>query len=422
MNISLPYGKGFLTGELPDSRVAGIIRSHLDEYQPTGTEEYLVEQALLNPIESLPLQVLARDAKKIIIIASDHTRPVPSRLLIPPMLREIRIGNPTADVTILIATGCHRNTTKEELRQKFGDDIIRHEKIVIHDCDDSQNLSLLGILPSGGEFRVNRMVAEADLVVSEGFIEPHFFAGFSGGRKSILPGVCSRETIYANHCSKFIADDHARYGRLSNNPIHRDMIFAAKKAKLKFILNVVLNSKHQIIHAFAGDCEKAHLAGTAFLSSLCQAKPLISDIVITSNNGYPLDQNIYQAVKGMATAEMTCREKGVIIIAARCEDGHGGENFFQTFNNDLSPKTILENILRVPQNQTQADQWQSQIFARILSRDTIILISEADSLIVRKMRMLPAHSLEEAVTLADCVLGHSHGNITVVPEGMSCMF
>ena len=422
MQISLPYGNGFLTGELPDARISGMIRSRLDEYQPADSQQELVEQALLHPIESLPLHELARKAQKIVVIASDHTRPVPSRFLIPPMLREIRAGNPGADITILIATGCHRGTTEAELRLKFGDEIYDHEKIVVHDCDDTQNLISLGTLPSGGELILNRLVVEADLVVSEGFIEPHFFAGFSGGRKSILPGIASRKTVYANHCSKFIADSHARYGVLDGNPIHRDMIFAAKKANLRFILNVVINSAHEIIGAFAGDCEKAHLAGTEFLSSLCRAEPLPSDIVITSNNGYPLDQNIYQAVKGMATAEMTCREHGVIIIAARCEDGHGGEGFFRTFDREPSSQAILERILCVPQDQTEADQWQSQIFARILCRNTVILISEADPSVVRSLHMLPACSLEEAVSVADSVLGHSHGTITVVPEGMSCMF
>lgn len=422
MQILLPYGDGFLEGELPDSRVSGIVRSHLDEYRPALSQEELVEQALRTPIGSPALQDLAAGSQKIVIIASDHTRPVPSKFLIPPMLREIRAGNPQADITILIATGCHRGTTQAELRRKFGDEICDREKIVVHDCDDSENLVSLGTLPSGGELIIDRLAAEADLLVSEGFIEPHFFAGFSGGRKSVLPGIAARKTVYANHCSKFIADDHARYGVLEGNPIHRDMIFSARAAKLRFILNVVINSAHEIIGAFAGDCNEAHLAGAEFLSSLCHAEPIESDIVVTSNNGYPLDQNIYQAVKSMATAEMTCRENGVIIVAARCEDGHGGQGFFDTFRNEPSSRAILDRILLVPQDATEADQWQSQIFARILCRNTVILISEAEESMVRALHMLPAHSLEEALRLADSVLGHSHGTITVVPEGMSCLF
>ncbi len=422
MKVSLPYGDGFLKGDLPDSRIAGVVHSHLDEYHPEIPQQQLVEQALRNPIGSPALRDLAKGAKNVVIIASDHTRPVPSKFLIPPMLREIRTGNPHAKITILIATGCHRGTTPEELRKKFGNEIYEQEHIVVHDCDDSENLVSLGILPSGGELIINRLAAEADLLVSEGFIEPHFFAGFSGGRKSILPGIAARKTVYANHCSKFIADKHACYGSLKENPIHRDMIFAARKANLRFILNVVINSNHEIIGAFAGDCDEAHLAGTQFLSSLCSASAIPSDIVITSNNGYPLDQNIYQAVKSMATAYMTCRENGVIITAARCEDGHGGQGFFDTFRNDPSSKAILDRILCVPQDATEADQWQSQIFAQILCRNTVILISEADDSVVRALHMLPAHSLEEAVQIADSVLGNSSGMITVVPEGMSCLF
>lgn len=157
--------------------------------------------------------------KDVVIIASDHTRPVPSKIIMPLMLEEIRKGNPDADITILIATGCHRETAKEELVQKFGKDIVDNEKILVHDCDDTTNLVSLGRLPSGGELIINKIAVEADLLCSEGFIEPHFFAGFSGGRKSVLPGIASRKTVLANHRSAFIADDHARTGILEGNPI-----------------------------------------------------------------------------------------------------------------------------------------------------------------------------------------------------------
>ena len=188
---------------------------------------------------------------------------------------------------------------RQELIEKFGGEIVEHEVIAIHDCAVEADMVTIGTLPSGGSLRINRIAAEADLLISEGFIEPHFFAGFSGGRKSVLPGIAARETVYWNHNAEFIASPFARTGILEGNPIHADMIYAAHTAKLAFICNVVINAKHKVVGAFAGDCEMAHVAGTEFLKGLCQCPKAPADIVITSNNGYPLDQNIYQAVKGM---------------------------------------------------------------------------------------------------------------------------
>ena len=176
----------------------------------------------------------------------------------PAMLDEIRKGNPDADITILIPTGCHRGTTKDELINKFGAEIVKNEKIYIHDCDDRDMLVNIGTLPSGGECEINKIAYEADLLLAEGFIEPHFFAGFSGGRKSVLPGIAGRTTVLANHCSEFIAHPKVRTGILDGNPIHKDMLWAANKAKLKYIVNVVLNGDKDIIYAVAGDTEKAH--------------------------------------------------------------------------------------------------------------------------------------------------------------------
>ena len=195
MKVSFPYGKEFLDLEIPDNRLKGVIVSKLHSYKTEKTQEELVLEAMANPIGSPRLSELAKGKKKVVLIASDHTRPVPSKVIVPPMLREIREGNPDADITILISTGCHRATTRDELINKFGPEIVEKEKIAIHDAVNSEVVSL-GILPSGGELLVNKLVAEADLVVSEGFIEPHFFAGFSGSRKSILPGVASRITEY----------------------------------------------------------------------------------------------------------------------------------------------------------------------------------------------------------------------------------
>lgn len=418
MHISIPYGRTRLCADIPADRICGVLTSSLEQYTPPMGETELVEAALKDPIGSKTLEELSAGKKNIVLIASDHTRPVPSKILVPPMLAAIRRGNPDANITILIATGCHRGTTKAELIEKFGPGIVENERIVIHDCAQADAMVSIGTLPSGGDLRINRIAAEADLLVSEGFIEPHFFAGFSGGRKSVLPGIAARETVYWNHNAEFIASPFARTGILEGNPIHRDMIYAARAAKLAFICNVVINAKHKIMGAFAGDCEQAHLAGTQFLKGLCRAEKAPADIVITTNNGYPLDQNIYQSVKGMTTAEATCREGGVIIMAAACNDGHGGQSFLETLTQALTPAQILEQIQAREKADTLPDQWESQILARILARFSVVLISEADPDMVAAMKMHPAKDMEEALAIAQSLLGRQ-GSITVIPEGIS---
>jgi nickel-dependent lactate racemase len=279
----------------------------------------------------------------------------------------------------------------------------------------------VGILPSGGELYINRLAYEADLLVSEGFIEPHFFAGYSGGRKSVLPGVAARESVLANHCSEFIAHDRARTGVLEGNPIHADMLWAAKAAGLAYIVNVVINESKEAIYAVAGDVEKAHLAGCEFLSGLCQVSPAYADIVISTNGGYPLDQNIYQAVKGMTAAEATVKEGGVIIMLAKSNDGHGGEQFFRQLADESDISKTMTLFLGRGRNETVPDQWQTQIFLRVLQRATVIFVSDAPDDMVRDMHMLPAHSIGEALKMAKEILKNNRPSVTAIPDGVAVM-
>jgi len=420
MKVNFPYGKEFLSLDIPESRLQGVLVSNLHHYEPKADQFALVEEALKNPIGSAPLCELAKGKKNVVLIASDHTRPVPSKAIVPPMLREIRKGNPDADITILIATGCHRETTVEELRSKFGDEIVDTEKIVVHDCDLSP-LAKVGTLPSGGECILNKLVVDADLVVAEGFIEPHFFAGFSGARKSILPGIASRTTVLANHCSEFIAHPCARTGILEGNPIHQDMVWAARAAKLAFIVNVVINEKKEGIFAVAGDIEAAHKVGCDFLSSLCKVDAKPADIAITTNGGYPLDQNIYQAVKGMTAAEATVKKGGVIIMCAKSNDGHGGEGFYHQMADEPDIEKTLATFMARGRNETEADQWQTQIYIRVLQRATVIYVSEAPEEMVKGLHLVPAHSLEEALAMAEELVGSKDATITAIPDGVSVM-
>ena len=419
MQIQLPYGKQTLPLALPKDRVNGVLASGIETYTPALPPGELVRQALENPVGCESLEQLSRGKQKITIIASDHTRPVPSKLLMPPMLAAIRKGNPDAEITILIATGCHRETSRQELLDKFGPEIVEKETIIVHDCDDEENLCLLGTLPSGGACRISRYAAQADLLIAEGFIEPHFFAGYSGGRKSVLPGVAARETVLANHCSEFIAHPAARAGSLKENPIHQDMLWAAEKAGLKFILNVVLDGEKKPIYAVAGDPGQAHAAGCAFLENLCGVPQTPADIVITTNGGYPLDQNIYQAVKGMTAAEATVKPGGVIIMLAASGDGHGGEAFCREMMAGEDMDALMAGILSRGRGETLPDQWQAQIMIRVLQKARVVYISDAPDDLVRRLHMLPAHSLEEAMALAEEILGDPHASVTVIPDGVS---
>lgn len=417
--ISFPYGKEKVQCRFEERQLIGVLRSAIETYKPEADGKALVEKALENPIGSPKLSALARGKKKIVIIASDHTRPVPSKVIMPAMLREIRRYNPEAEITILIATGCHRGTTKAELVGKFGEDIVENETIYIHDCDERAKLVNIGTLPSGGVCEINSIAYEADLLVAEGFIEPHFFAGFSGGRKSVLPGIASRETVLANHCAEFIDHPNARTGVLIENPIHADMIWAAKTAKLAFIVNVVLNAEKEVIYAVAGDLGKAHERGTAFLSSLCGAKAVYADVAISTNGGYPLDQNVYQAVKGMTAAEATVKPGGVIIMLASSGDGTGGAHFYHRLADEKDISKTMASILSRGRKETEPDQWQVQILLRILLRAKVIYVSEMPDAAVEAMHMIPAHSLEQALQKAKQLLGKEDFTITAIPDGVS---
>jgi len=418
IRIKIPYSTGYKEICLDETRVKGILNSGAHQLMVEQSQEELVWKALYHPIQSSRLCDMAKDAKTVLIITSDHTRPVPSKITMPILLEEVRSLNRDVKVKILIATGFHRLSTYDEMVAKFGRDMVEKEDIINHDCRSKENMVFKGILPSGGELWVNSLIDWADLVISEGFIEPHFFAGFSGGRKSILPGIASDKTVLANHCSKFIAHSHARTGILEDNPIHKDMLFAAHAARLSFIMNVVIDSSKRIINAFAGNPDEAHSNGCEFVKQLAEVKAAEADIVITSNGGYPLDQNIYQSVKGMTAAEACVRQDGVIIMVAACSDGHGGEAFYQWFAQTQSPGEVAQKIYRILQSDTVADQWEAQILARVLVKCSVILVTDlCDPQLIKNMHMMHAVSIEEALIMAEAIVGRE-SDITVIPDGV----
>lgn len=418
--IQIPYHTGTMPLHVEEASLEAVLKARIHSYHPAAGEAELVREALEHPIGTPRLRDLAVGKKKVVLVTSDHTRAVPSKITLPILLEEIRAGNPWAEITILIATGLHRPTTEEEQRKMFGDEIVDRERIVVNDAFQPEAFVSLGTLPSGAGFFVNKLAAECDLLVTEGFIEPHFFAGFSGGRKSILPGICAEKTVNENHSFQAIASPYAKAGVLEHNPIHEDMVAAARRVNVQFILNVALGEKKEIIAAFAGDLEQAHEAGVSFIRELSQCPVVKGDIVVTSNGGYPLDQNLYQSPKAVATAEACCKEGAVIIMCCGCADGMGGTHFEKLITMG-TPEEVEAALAKIPPQETIPEQWCPQIYARILRRHEIILVTtHLDHALVKKANMIPASSLDEALELAYEKKGRT-ARVVVIPDGVSVL-
>ena len=415
--ISLPYGQKSVELSIESNNIAGILRIPKPADSTKINEKDIVIKALAEPIGSPPLYRLAQNKQKVVIITSDHTRAVPSKITLPLLLAEIRRGNPHADITVVIATGLHRGMTLEEMRARFGEELFEKERFVNHNAYDTASLTKLGTLPSGSKCEVNTLALNADLLIAEGFIEPHFFAGFSGGRKSVFPGIASQACVNINHSAKAIADPRSITGVLDGNPIHEDMIKAARMANLAFILNVLLNEKKEIIGAFAGDTDKAHRAGCAKLLADAGVEAVKADIVITTNGGYPLDQNLYQCPKCLSSALMCAKKDAVIILAAACEDGLGGENFGRMMQ-EASASVLLKRILATPPEQTVSEQWCVQRFAEALLSYKIILVSSLEKSLVTAMGFLYADTVDNALQQAYEIKGKD-AKATIIPDGVS---
>ena len=418
--IPIPYYTSTLALHVEEENLKAVLTAKMHGFHAEKSQEQLVLDALEHPVDSPRLRTLAEGKRKIVIVTSDHTRAVPSKITLPLLLKEIRSGNPDADITILIATGLHRPTTEEEQRRMFGDAIVDHEKIAINNAFAPEQFVELCVLPSGAVFQVNRLAAECDLLVTEGFVEPHFFAGFSGGRKSILPGICSERTVNENHSYKAVSHPRSNSGMLKDNPIHADMLCAAKAVNVQFIFNVALDGEKKIVAAWAGDLEKAHEAGVAFIRQWSQCPVVTGDIVITSNGGYPLDQNLYQSPKAMATAEACAGEDGVIIMCCSCCDGMGGAHFGQLIQRG-TPDEIDRYLSSIPPEKTIPEQWCTQVCVRVLRKHPVILVTtflSHDE--VRKANMIPASTPDEALEIAYRLKGEQ-ASVVVIPDGVSVL-
>lgn len=334
----------------------------------------------------------------------------------PILLHHIHAAAPEARVRILVATGMHRPSTHEELVNKYGEEIVANEEIVMHVATDDSMMKKIGTLPSGGECIINKIAADCDLLLAEGFIEPHFFAGFSGSRKSVLPGIASYKTIMYNHNGQFVNDSHSRAGNLCHNHVSEDMFAAAEMAHLAFVLNVVLNGKHEVIGSFAGDIHKAHEAGCDFVKSLAGVEPVECEIAITTNGGYPLDQNIYQAVRHVRCRGHASRGRCDHRCRRLCRRSRWRGFYHNIADND--PAEFERACIDRPKDETLPDQWTSQIFARILAHHPVIMVTDlCDHQMLKDMHMTPVNTIEEALKLAFEMKGVD-AKVAVIPDGL----
>ncbi|MBQ7777797.1 MAG: nickel-dependent lactate racemase [Oscillibacter sp.] len=418
MEFQLPYHKGTLPLHVPDANLSHVLTNRAEEFKSDRSEADIVRDALAAPIGTPKLRELATGKNKIMVITSDHTRSMPSGITMPILLEEIRAGAPDAEITIMIATGLHRAMTHQEQVERFGAELVEKERIVVHNAFAADEMRYVCKLPSGADLSINYRALESDLIVSEGFIEPHFFAGFSGGRKSILPGIASQETVNENHSAKAIASPYAATGVLKGNPIHEDMDYAARKVGLAFILNVAMDAEKHIVAAFAGDCVEAHAKGCAFVSDMCGVDKVQSDIVITTNSGYPLDQNLYQTPKGVSTAAACAAEGAVLILGASLCDGIGGTNFEKLMRLGSAQK-IKETVEAIPPKESIPEQWCAQTYAKIMLQYTVIIVTQhMDLRELESMGFLAFASFDEALEKAFELKGRD-ASVTVIPDGVS---
>jgi lactate racemase len=408
-SVKLPYGADYISVNLPDRSSARILTA---KHLPGSKDEPgLIREALRNPIGSRGLTSCVGKDDKVVIITTDNTRHCPDDRILPVILREFNELVPRKNITFIVGLGLHPPLSKEELVKKLGAAVVENYTVLNHDPNDTISL---GTTSFGTPAEVNSRVVQADFRISTGFIEPHFFAGFSGGRKSILPGVSSARSIRHNHSIEMIEHPNSRAGVLAGNPIHEDMVEQAKMAKLDFIVNVMMNPEKQITHVFAGNPWSAHEAACAAEREIVQIELEHKvDISIVSNSGAPLDLDFYQTVKGIDTAYQITRDGGIIIVASACSRGVGAEDFRSLQASAQSPGEVLENLRG---SCSAGAGWQNLILARAQLHHSVYLLSGLKDEEARQMMVTPIHSIEEGLDKAFNNIGKD-ATIAVVPEG-----
>lgn len=371
-------------------------------------------RACATPIASPPLHEAVSSRDRVVIVTSDGTRPVPNRLLIPWLLEELPV--PAGQVTVLIGTGTHRPNTPGEIEAMFGEEVTRRVRIVNHDAFSDTANTAVGRTSAGAPICLNRVYAEADKRIALGFIEPHFFAGFSGGPKAIAPGIASIESILCLHSYDRIGDPKSTWGVIEDNPVHQAIREMAAACPPDFIVNVALNNRKEITAFFAGDCSEAHKAGCAHVHERAMARvPHRFPLVVISNTGFPLDQNLYQSVKGMSAAARIVESGGTVFMAAECADGIPAHGNFGALLADASSVDALDARLCALERPLP-DQWQAQVLVQVRRRCEVCLYSSLSAETARRCLMTPVDDLAQTLHQRLRAIG-PRTPVAVLPEG-----
>lgn len=409
-DISLPFGHGEVSLSIPADNLLGVFEPLPTEV--AGDEAALVRRALDRPIGTPRLRELARPGQRVVIVTSDMTRPCPSDRLLPPVLEELRAaGIPERDISIVIALGLHRPMTPEELEATVGTEVYRRVRVINHNPADTVPL---GVTSRGTPVEIFRPVVEASLRICLGNLEFHYFVGYSGGAKAILPGCASAATVTANHA--MMVRPEAATGRLEGNPVRADIEEGVAMLGVDFILNVLVDGEHRITGAVAGDVTAAHRAGCAWVAERGMVRvPALADIVVAGAGGHPKDVNLYQAQKALDNAPYALREGGIIILVAECPEGCGNRTFQAWMTEGRSPAEILERI----QARFVLGGHKAAAIARVAQSARIFLVAPGvANLPLAGMEHYP--SAQAALDAAFRELGPK-ARVTVLPQAASVL-
>jgi len=411
MKVSLNYGHDSMALEIPDKNYMGTLKpKEVKEVKDPIAE---VRRALANPIGCKKIKELVSSKNKVVILASDITRPSPSSVLLPPIIEELKeAGVSNNQITIVFGLGVHRKQTEEEKKKLVGKDIYSKIKCIDHDIDSCVRI---GTTKRGNEVFIFKEILDADFVIATGNLEYHYFAGFSGGAKALAPGVCGRETIANNH--KHFLEPGAQAGKIEGNPIREEIEEIGEMIDINFMVNAVLNSHKKVVKVVAGDVNKAHREGAEYTSNIFSVKiDTLADIVITSPGGYPKDIDLYQTHKAMENAKLAVKKGGIIIVAGECRDGLGEGKFAEALNGKLSPLELMEEL----KNNFILGRHKASRVANINLNSEIYLVSNLTDEIKKKLFIKNFNSLEEAFSEAIKVQGEE-AKVLVMPYGNSTL-
>jgi nickel-dependent lactate racemase len=410
VDVWLPYGKTEACARIPTKNYLGTVEP---KEKPGVTDAQAeVERALSEPVGTRRLSEIAGPGKTAVIVVDDVTRATPSHLMVPPLLDElVKSGVKEEDITVLFACASHRAVRQDEMAELLGDEILQRVRAVSHDCRSEDNIHL-GETSFGTKVYVNKLFAEANVKILTGDVGLHYYAGYGGGRKSVLPGVSGAETILHNHA--MLLDAKARTGVLEGNPVHEDMIEGAKLAKVDFILNIVVNSKRELVRAFAGDMEQAFYEGVKLVDAMYKV-PIErrADIVVVSPGGHPLDIDLYQAYKAVDNALKAVKRRGVMVLVAECPEGHGNEVFYEWMTRFKSQKEMEKEIKK----RFRLGGHKAYYLMKALKTTRIFLVSTMpDYYAVNAFRLKTAKAVNDAMMGAFDIAG-KNSKIWTMPYG-----